>query len=633
MAKISSAGYRLPEPSEGVNVNFCKNIHCASFGIPEELHRRNRKKGAPPTVGSYIRDSAASYDPKMKCCVCGQKPPIRNNAAIVDDLKRISSYLSQIEPSCPNASCQMHGTPLSMGGKDYSAFGTTAAGTARWRCNACLKTFTVGGKSTLKHKQPHKNRDVFMLLMNKVALSRIAEITGLDRKTIYGKIDFIHRQALLLIQSREKALLAGFQLPKMYVAVDRQTHLVNWRSRKDRRNVQLNAIGTADLTTGYVFGMHLNFDASVDSADIEAKAIAAGDYGKHAPDRIYSRFWLKNDYDAAITKASSRAVGSKTKAIALASGATELTAEILGEYAAGDDRFDIEESDEKNITLMLPTTGMQIRESYTMQAHFLLMAKLLSSAPKIRVYMDQDSGFRAAFMSAFMDRIKDRTADAWYVSALKEATIDEKDQAVAACRRAFNVVKNANPTLTEYEVQVLMTRDAMLKAVSLGFSDDWWLDHPLPNKSEPAKRICWLTNLGTYSDDHAARLYLKGSLHAIDRFFMLVRRRLSFAERAYASASNGGRKWYGYSAYKPDNLAKLLDIFRVYYNYCLADADGKTPAMKLGLARGPVTAEDILYFEPLKSKRKPRPAGKVKIVKEVDPVAAWLNEPPGNINF
>jgi transposase-like protein len=633
MAKISSAGYRFPAPSEGVNVNFCKNIHCANFGIPEEPHRPYRKKGTLPQVGAYIKVSTAKSEPRMKCCLCGQYPPIRNNAALVDDLARISSYLSQIEPSCPNSSCPMHGTPLSKGGKDYSAFGTTTAGTARWRCNACLKTFTVGGKSTLKHKQPHKNRDVFMLLMNKVALSRIAEITGLDRKSIYGKIDFIHRQALHLIQSREKALLTGFQLPKMYVAVDRQKYLVNWRNRKDRRNVQLNGIGTADLTTGYVFGMHLNFDASVNPAEIEEQAITAGDYDEAPPYRTYSRFWLKPDYEASAARASSRSVGLKTKAIALATGATELTAEILGEYAAGADRDDIEESDEKSRSLMLPTTGIQIHEQYTMQAHFLLMAKMLSSAPKIRVYMDQDSGFRATFMSAFQDRVKDRTADAWYVSALKNATIDEKDQAVAACRRAFNVVKKANPTLTEYEVQVLMTRDAMLKAIPVGFADDWWLEHPLPNKSEPAKRICWLTNLGTYSDDHAARLYLKGSLHAIDRFFMLVRRRLSFAERAYASANNGGRKWYGYNAYNPDNLAKLLDIFRVYYNYCLADADGKTPAMKLGLARGLVTAEDILYFEPLKSKRKPRPAGKVKIVKEVDPVAAWLNEPPGNINF
>jgi len=56
--------------------------------------------------------------------------------------------------------------------------------------------------------------------------------------------------------------------------------------------------------------------------------------------------------------------------------------------------------------------------------------------------------------------------------------------------------------------------------------------------------------------------------------------------------------WYGYSAYQPQNLAIVLTIFKVAHNYCLADDEGKTPAMKLGLAKGPVALEDIIYFQP-----------------------------------
>lgn len=41
----------------------------------------------------------------------------------------------------------------------------------------------------------------------------------------------------------------------------------------------------------------------------------------------------------------------------------------------------------------------------------------------------------------------------------------------------------------------------------------------------------------------------------------------------------------------------LLDVFRVYYNYCLKGQDGKTPAMRLGLAKCVVTLEDIIYFK------------------------------------
>jgi hypothetical protein len=55
--------------------------------------------------------------------------------------------------------------------------------------------------------------------------------------------------------------------------------------------------------------------------------------------------------------------------------------------------------------------------------------------------------------------------------------------------------------------------------------------------------------------------------------------------------------WYGYSAYTPRNLVMVLTIFKVAHNYCLADKDGKTQAMKLGLTKGPVALEDTSYFQ------------------------------------
>ncbi len=41
---------------------------------------------------------------------------------------------------------------------------------------------------------------------------------------------------------------------------------------------------------------------------------------------------------------------------------------------------------------------------------------------------------------------------------------------------------------------------------------------------------------------------------------------------------------------------KLLAIFRVFYNYCAEGQDKNTPAMRLGLAKGVVALEDIIYF-------------------------------------
>ena len=90
-------------------------------------------------------------------------------------------------------------------------------------------------------------------------------------------------------------------------------------------------------------------------------------------------------------------------------------------------------------------------------------------------------------------------------------------------------------------------------------------------------------------------MLLDASLHPIDNFFQIVRRRLSALERPIHSSSNVGRVWTGKSPYNPDMVHKLLQMLRVYFNYCLKGDDGKTPAQRLGLAKGPVEIRKILY--------------------------------------
>lgn len=89
----------------------------------------------------------------------------------------------------------------------------------------------------------------------------------------------------------------------------------------------------------------------------------------------------------------------------------------------------------------------------------------------------------------------------------------------------------------------------------------------------------------------------KVSLHGIDRFFAQVRNSLSLLARALSSASNAGRVWYQRNAYDPEVAAMILDIYRVHYNYLEAGDDKKTPAMRLGLAKGKVRLTEILTFE------------------------------------
>lgn len=46
-------------------------------------------------------------------------------------------------------------------------------------------------------------------------------------------------------------------------------------------------------------------------------------------------------------------------------------------------------------------------------------------------------------------------------------------------------------------------------------------------------------------------------------------------------------------------MQKLLDLLRLYHNYCLKSRkDKKTPAMHLGLARAPIDLDEVIYFQP-----------------------------------
>lgn len=531
---------------------------------------------------SYIVQAAGGI-PVLHCRVCGENPPVKSNTAIAEERAR---YLKDLaiapEPSCPDESCSNHTIPV---GKGYQSIGLTKSGSRRYRCNVCKKTFSVG-KSTTGHKQPHKNRLIFSLLMNKSPFRRICEVADIGPESVYGKIEFLYRQCLAFAADREKRLLNGMVIPRLYIGVDRQDYMVNWTRNADRRNVMLHAVGSADNTTGYVFGMHLNYDAALDSEAIEKDAAVVGDYQAKAPFRRYARCWLKEDYTAAMRKMASR----KKKAT------QGLQGDIESAYIDAGQRDDIEVSETQDSGRKLPTKGVQIHAEYSLYGHFFYLKKLFGGVEKLRFFLDQDSGMRAACLAAFQPEITARWADAFYVRIAKEMTIAEKRAAIALSRTEFEDARQSNPDLSDTELETQIIKERIIHMALIGKWQDRWMSHPFPNMSEPEKAVCYLTDFNDYDADHLARLYNKTSLHAIDCFFMQVRRRLSILERPIVSASNTGRTWYGYSAYNPETIVKMLGIFRVFYNYCLAGQDKKTPAMRLGLAKGKVSLEDIIYF-------------------------------------
>lgn len=546
----------------------------------------------------------------LRCLLCDERIPMQSNLAIAEELLRISDYLEPRVPSCPIEACPGFGaTQLEDGRPASVSFGSSTAGNPRYRCQACKRTFTFGGRSTTGQVRTHVNRDVFVHLMNSMPIRRIIKVLGISPSLLYQRIGFLHSQCQGFAGERERTLLDRTDLGKRFLTLDRQKLIVNWASKQDRRNTLLLYLATADLASGYVLAGTLNYDGKLSISEIEKDAARIGDLGLPVPFRRHARVWLPQDFEAAARRRAMRLTSRSSAAMQL----DALLHSIEAVYALALERDDIESGDGPTTSARTPPKGMQIHESIVMNAHLQLVTRLLQRADNLQLFSDQESGIRAAIMAASPERIKSKSMDAYYVSVLKDSTVDAKRVAVWRSKKRFKAVCAENPTLSEEQVQALMMRQSLVSASSVGQFRDRWAEHPFPDMREPAKKVCWLTDLRSAESVQkgeipalVVRHHLLATLAPVDRFFMQIRRAITIAERGIPSASTEGRIWFGKNAYNPQVLTQLLEVFRTYFNYCEVGDDGKTPAMRIGLAKGPITPDDIIYWTPKPPERQRR---------------------------
>lgn len=572
---------RAPEAVSGIQVNFCKNPACGNFGVPVA----GAATRGPGASNPYTITGQGKGLPGARCNLCGEHFPIKSNHGVFEEFWRLHGQ-TFAGACCPEPLCTNHRVPVATAGT-YQAFGTTQLGSQRYRCKACGKTFSVkpGGLNPIRNQmQSDKNATILRMLVGKMPLRRICEAAGVAPKVLYERIDFFHEQASAFLAHRE-AKLRNMEIRRLYLGVDRQDYAINWSDRKDKRNVQLSAVASADNATGYVFGMHPNFDPDCDPTRVEAAAQAHGDPALPLPHRRFARLWLRADYDAAVLVPPSNCAGGS------------LRGAIAATYAVAAQRPDVESPERFTVAERLPASGMQVHAEYTLYGHFLHLKELLGHADKIRFFIDQDSGMRAACLGAFADRIVERDCDVFYVRIAKDLTVDDKRRLLRDAKAAFARAAAKHPDMTETAVKLLLLQARIAAAQDIGQWKDRWVMHPSPSMSEPEKALCYLTDFGDYDAEHLAWLYNKASLHAVDSWFNRLRRRCSMLERPIASAGNTGRVWNGYSPYRPEQLGKLMTIFRACHNYIwTGDKRKDTPAVRLGLARAPLDYKDIIYF-------------------------------------
>ena len=125
-----------------------------------------------------------------------------------------------------------------------------------------------------------------------------------------------------------------------------------------------------------------------------------------------------------------------------------------------------------------------------MQAHIQFVTRLLQRAEKLRFFADQESGLRAALMAACPQRVLDRTADFFYVTVLKEVTVDQKRAYVAQSQRILAKAVEAlgepggDPELLLRNAKLNLMREQLTRVRKIGKWQDRWVLHPLSDMRE-----------------------------------------------------------------------------------------------------------------------------------------------------
>ena len=599
MAKKS---FQSPIPSayKGLQVNFCRTPSCEYYGLngEEALQYKQEKDNYPnkPLKRSdiYMITGVGKDESSIKCKAClaeKEHDPfrrnvfnqIKSNKAAFEEYERVSRYLERPDTRCPVLDCPSHVQNLP---SKIKKAGTTKAGTQRYRCGHCRKSWSED-RAEKDFNRPEINKQFFKQLVSKTPFKRIVEIYDLTMPALYRRIDYIHRQCMRFVAERERRMSEKIY-DRMYLCTDSQVQISNWTDRKVKKNAEFYRIGTADLRSGYILAFNINYDGDVDPNDIEQQAFFLGDSRKKRHERYFARLWLQHEFEQNKIHASM---------IDQIPDWDELTVEERQD-AISALKSSSETYDDDN---QLPHKGMAVHNEYSIIAHFLLIKRLTANVEKTRFYLDRDTGLKTWYLAAFKDLIKARRSDAFHIAFDKGLTIDERKRIYGRCKKDIESFSGAsfksmtNPSLKNVIAQ--MMKPNVVAAQYPQSLDDVWVKNPTPSMAEPNKRVSAITDITELDIDHQAHLHRIGGLHAIDRFFPQIRRKVAMFERPISPSSNAHRVWYIYSPYNPRIYQVLGDIFRVYYNFCQkSDKDGETPAMRLGLAKGIVSLEQIIYY-------------------------------------
>lgn len=448
----------------------------------------------------------------------------------------------------------------------YRKSGKTAKGEQRWKCKACLKSYSVGS-SIRRQKRSHTNRDILWLLTNGTPISKICDFTEMSARDVYAKIDFIYDQVIDFTAKRER-LFEGvdWEAVGRRFATNSQTLHLNWPNKRTRAQIAAQHLCTAHANSGYIMAAHLALDPDVDLPNIEAEMAAVGDFTLPRAFRDQARVWSESEFKEYIDK---------------------ITQQVAIHPL---------EAPEVDLGLQLPHRGALVRQDILQAAHAFYLRRCLGKGGERFVFvLDGNSGLALSFISAFAPRIKEGKADVAVVAFDKHKSNDQRNMIVNDGKTALELATSigrshwkALPAEETIEITDQIIAQ-MLVGHPLGDPFEW----PFHTKAEPHRKVRILTDRSGMDPDRRARLMRLATLRSVNQYFHKVRSNLRFAARPGHTPSNNNRAWDRHYLYNPVTMAKIIEIYRFVHNWMGNHKTTETPAMRLRLAKGKIYAKDL----------------------------------------
>ena len=671
-----------PAPGQVTNFNVCGDPDCGNYGVePNAIYDSFRGRNAAQkrlvaslknsTIslgrGRYKLNSSSDNDAvrvssaieyfddphywdderSMRCqhlsgnSECGIQLSVLSNEHFDDELQRILSQNGLLTgPSCGSCGTNYLSNPDEFSfnganGKKPTGNGKQKATGIRLLHKPCKGKQGARFTVSLNHVRQQDRRENINILKH---LVNDASINGLKRllssggrkasvRTIYNRIFWLEKTLL----AYEKAQLTQWRAKNIRSQKSRHTRIahddivlgVNWETSRDRRITALNCAVSADIQSGFVFRMDVDFDPTVDPVTFISKHYLSRSGNppslrKHYTQKGNAEFTAplmhfqrpSGRYDEAalfasaesqlrlfaekIADATSRDPSSQTDKIEWAIHDAHEKADEIALLANYYFNFRESERDSRN-----SFSGIMTKDTYTKAAHLAALLELVPPG-KITLVGEQESAMARTVPHIFREMIEADKFE-WHVIHFdKNATKPARQSRSSAFDKAFRSFRTTHPDLEIWEALEIWTAknltpavktDRLGRAVPFPISNfaskafpSLWLRSPIQASGETNKTVGFpilspryrtaykkLGIQGEIADERLnaaiSRRMIQATIQPASTFMNSLRERVSFAKRAGGRSSRTGDTFVNGASYNPRVLIAILNIYRVHYNF------------------------------------------------------------------